>query len=472
MSFKKGSKRKMEKGNRGMMPMRRPEKIRNWLIFFFFLFFIAPAWAAEELPAKGKPFTLEQCVALALKYHPSLMGGRESVLASKARVEQALAAYYPQINLNGIYNTATNNYSSTRITQSQSRGSYDWTFYEAYTMGPTLHMTLYDFGRTSNSVQINRENVKASEETLSTTRQSVVFNVKQAYFGALQYLHLITVAEETINQMKYHLEQARGFYQAGTRPKIDVTKAEVDLANAQLALIQVRNNYQVARVTLNNAMGLRQTLTFPIEDILGFQAMTITQEEILRSAYERRPELLQLKAQQRSQEATVKLAQSNYYPILSGDASYLYRGPDVNDLYWDASLTATVSIPIFTGFSTRSQIAEAKANLRNLNAQEETLKLNIRLEAEQAFLSLQLSKEQIDVTEKSLGQAKENYDLATGRYQVGVGSPLEVADAEASLANARANNIQALYNYKVAEAKIIQVMGVPVENQIGKQDSR
>jgi outer membrane protein len=239
-----------------------------------------------------------------------------------------------------------------------------------------------------------------------------------------------------------------------------------------LAMIQVKNNYQVARVTLNNAMGLRQSLTFPIEDILGFQPMTISQEEILRSAYERRPELLQVKAQQRSQEAAVNLARSGYYPILSGNASYLYHGESMDDLYWDASLTATVSIPIFTGFSTRNQVAEARANLRNLNAQEEALKLNIRLEAEQAFLSLQLAKEQIDVTGKSLGQAKENYDLATGRYQVGVGSPLEVADAEVLLANARASNIQALYNYKVAEAKIIQVMGIPVKNQAEKQDSR
>jgi outer membrane protein len=463
----------MEKGNRGMIPMRRPEKIWKWLIFFFFLFFIAPAWAAEELPEKGKPFTLDQCVALALQYHPSLMGGRESVLASKARVEQALAAYYPQINLNGSYNTSTYNFSSSRITSNQpGQGSHSWTFYDVYSMGPNLSMTLYDFGRTSNNVKINRENVKASEETLTNTRQTVVFNVKQAYFSVLQSQHLITVAEETINQMKYHLEQAQGFYQAGTRPKIDVTKAEVDLANAQLALIQVRNNNQVARVTLNNAMGLQRTLTFPIEDILGFQAMAITQEEILRSAYERRPELLQLKAQQRSQEATVKLARSGYYPILSGNASYLYRGESMDDLYGDASLTATVSIPIFTGFSTRSQVAEAKANLRNLNAQEETLKLNIRLEAEQAFLSLQLAKEQIEVTGKSLAQAKENYDLATGRYQVGVGSPLEVADAEVLLANARARNIQALYDYKVAEAKIIQVMGIPVKNQEEKQDFR
>jgi outer membrane protein TolC len=86
--------------------------------------------------------------------------------------------------------------------------------------------------------------------------------------------------------------------------------------------------------------------------------------------------------------------------------------------------------------------------------------LNIRLQGEQAYLGLKLADEQIRVTEKAVGQAQENYDLATGRYQVGVGSPLEITDAEVSLANARANYIQALYNYKIAEAKIDNAMGL------------
>ena len=90
---------------------------------------------------------------------------------------------------------------------------------------------------------------------------------------------------------------------------------------------------------------------------------------------------------------------------------------------WDWSFGVTLSVPIFSGFSTPNQVAEAKANLRNLEAQEETLRLNIRLEAEQAYLSLKEAMERITVTEKTVDQAKENYDLASGRYQVGVGRP-------------------------------------------------
>ncbi len=431
-----------------------------WQSLFIFFLLAWPAWAQQvEIPSQGKPLTLEQCTAMALKYHPSLRANQATIEASKARVEQALANYYPQVNLTGSYNTATSNFASVSTSIPGAAGGHTWTFYDLYSAGLALNQNIYDFGRTANNVTINRENVRASEQDLTTTKQLVVLNLKQAYFGVLQTLRLIQVAEDTVKQMQDHLAQAEGFYQAGTRPKIDVTKAGVDLANAELALVQARNNYQVAQVTLNNALGLRQDLTFPVEDTLALTPMEISREEILKAAYEKRPELLQLKAKQQAQEATIKLAQSSYYPILSGTANYLYRGPEPGDMYWDLSLGAVLSIPLFSGFSSPNQVAEARANLRNLQAQEESLKLNIRLEADQAYLSLKLAYEQVAVTEKSQAQAQENFELATGRYQVGVGSPLEVTDAEVLLANARANNVTALYNYKVSEARIEKAMG-------------
>jgi outer membrane protein len=431
-----------------------------WLGLLVLFLLPGPAAADEELPQPGKPLTLAQCMALALKYHPSLQASQETVIASKARVEQALANYYPQVNANGSYNSATANFVFLGGTNFAGGISEKWTFYDVYSAGLSLNQNIYDFGRTSNTVKINRENTKASEQDLVTTKQIVVLNVKQAYYGVLQTLRLIQVAEDTVKQMQDHLAQAQGFYKAGTHPKIDVTKAEVDLANAQLALIQTRNNYKVAQVTLNNALGLRQDLSFTIEDILGFKPMEITLEQILKTAYEQRPEILKLKAQELAQEATIKLAQSSYYPTLSGVANYLYRGTGPSPMYWDLSIGAVLSVPIFSGFSSPNQVVEARANLRNLQAQQEATRQNIRLEADQAYLSLKLANEQVGVTEKSVAQAQENFELATGRYQVGVGSPLEVTDAEVLLANARANYITALYNNKVSEAKIEKAMGV------------
>lgn len=434
----------------------------NSLMILFLLCSGVASSQEVSLPQPGKPLSLNECVALALRFNPALQSNQAAVVAQKARVEQAMAAYYPQINFNANYNTATSNFATIGgTTIGLGRNQSNWTFTDLFSMGPTLNQLIYDFGRTSSSVKINQENAKANEQDLITTKQTVILNVQQAYFGVLQGQRLVEVAKDVVSQTKQHLEQAQGFYQAGTRPKIDVTKAEVDMANAQLALIQATNNFAVAQVTLNNAIGFTQSLTFPVEDILGFTPREYQLENIVKTAYEQRPEIMQIKAKQRSQEAAIELAQSSYYPILSGNASNLYRTNSVpNDLVWDWSFGITLSVPLFSGFSSPNQVAEQRANLTNLMAQEETLKLNIRLEAEQAYLSQKQAAEQVRVTEKAVGQAQENYDLASGRYQVGVGSPLEITDAEVQLANAKANNIQALYNYKVAVAKIERAMGI------------
>ena len=442
-----------------------------WGLNLILLLFCASWVFAEDLlPEPGKPLTLDQVRAIALKFHPSLVANKETVIANKTLVEQALAAYYPQLNLNNSYTALTTNFSTSPLASTPTGGGaalpistpdrYRWTFTNIVSTGLVATQTLYDFGRTSNTVKINQENVVSSQENVSITRLTVILNVDQAFYGVLLNMRLIKVAEDAVAQTNQHLEQARGFYQAGTQPKIYVTNAEVAFANAQLALIQARNNYQVAQVTLNTAMGLRQDLQYEIEDSLDYKPRQITLEEILNTAYVKRPELLQFKALERGQEATIKLAKASYYPILSGNASYLWRSTGFDQtFYWDWFLGASLNFPLFSGFSTPAQIDQGKATLRSLQAQEENTKLSIRLEGEQAYLGLKLADEQIRVTEKAVVQAQENYDLASGRYQVGVGSPLEITDAEVSLATARANYIQALFNYKVGEARIEKAMG-------------
>ena len=119
-----------------------------------------------------------------------------------------------------------------------------------------------------------------------------------------------------------------------------------------------------------------------------------------------------------------------------------------------------MSIPIFSGFSTKHQISEAKANLLVLTANEETLRQSVLLEVQQAYLNLTEAGERITVAELTAKQAQENFDIANGRYAAGVGNPIEVTDADVALSNAKTAHNQALYDYKVARASLEKAMGV------------
>lgn len=425
------------------------------LIAWLILFVIQTVPAQEGLPPEGHPLSLQDCITLALTYHPLLSAGQASIEVQKARVEQALSAYYPQIDFKAGYNTATANYSGA------GASTHNWKFHDLFSTGPSLNQLIYDFGRTADSVKINRENLAAEQYDLETVRQNVIFNVQQAYYGVLQSLELIQVARETLTQNQERLTQAEGFYTAGTRPKIDVTKAEVDLANAELALIRSQNNYQVARAALNNALGLKEGLRFAVDEQVDFSPRPVLLEEILETALVNRPEMLQLKAKQRGQEAAIGLARAGHYPTLSGSVSNTWRTDTVpNDFAWDWSIGASLTVPIFSGFSTQSRVTEARAQLRNLAAREESLRQEIYLEAEEVFLNFNEALQRIAVARKAMDQAKENYELARARYQVGIGQVLEINDAEVLLANARANHINALYDFKVSEARIEKTMGL------------
>jgi outer membrane protein TolC len=332
--------------------------------------------------------------------------------------------------------------------------------FDQYSTGISASQTFFDFWKTRSQVNIQKLNADSARADLSNTEEQVILNVKASYYGVLKAKRNLVVAEETVKQFQQHLEQAKAFYEVGTKPKFDVTKAEVDLGNAQLNLISTRNSLKIAMVILNNAIGVPEAPEYQIEDSLSFSKYSITFKEAVDKAYENRPELRSILLKKKATEESVSLAKKGYLPVLNGDASYSWAGDkfNLNDGGWSAGLT--LSIPIFSGFSTKHEISEAKANLLVLTANEETLRQTVLLEVQQSLLNLAEAEERITVAELTVKQAQENADIANGRYAAGVGNPIEVTDADVALSNARTANNQALYDYKLARASLEKAMGV------------
>jgi outer membrane protein len=265
---------------------------------------------------------------------------------------------------------------------------------------------------------------------------------------------------DTVKQYALHLEQAKGFYAVGTKPKFDVIQAEVNLSNAKLNLIKAGNDLKIAKVNLNNAMGVPNAPDYSIEDNLSFKKYEITLEDALARAFENRPDLQSSVAKRKAGEVSIDSAKANYYPFLTGNAAYNWAGQrfDQYDNGWNVG--ALLTFPVFSGFLTKYQTEEAKANLNVLKANEESVRQTVILDVQQAYLNLIQAEESIPTAELGLQQAQENMDIVNGRYAAGVGNPIEVTDAELSLANAKLSYIQALYQDKVAQANLEKAMGL------------
>jgi outer membrane protein TolC len=160
-----------------------------------------------------------------------------------------------------------------------------------------------------------------------------------------------------------------------------------------------------------------------------------------------------------SSRESINLARKGYFPVVNGNATYQYTGTDfpLSD-GWSYGLNLTA--PIFNGFLTKYQVAEAHANYDTASATERALRLSIYSQVQQGYLLLRQAKESIATSEIAVRQAKENVDLALGRYQAGVGSPIEVTDALTALANVEVAYVSALTDYKNAQAGIEVAIGV------------
>lgn len=413
---------------------------------------------AEDLILKDDLLTLDRAVSIALKQHPSVLAGQGAVDVTRAKKGQAEAGYWPALDATAGYSRVKSSSSSSLI-QGSSGYSPSHSF-EQYSSGATVKQTLFDFGKTGSNVNIQKQNIEASKTDLENTEEQVILNVKQAYYNLLRAKRNRIVAAETVKQFEQHLDQAKAFYEVGTKPKFDVTKAEVDLSAARLSLIKADNAVRIAVVSLNNAMGLPEAPEYLIEDNLSFEKYDVTMEDAVKNALANRPELKSIMARKKASEESVVFARKGYFPMLTGNASWSWSGErfDVKDGGWNAGMT--LSIPIFSGFLTKYQVSEAKANLNILNANEEALRQNILFEVQQNYLNLKEAEERIATAELTERQAVENYEIASGRYAAGVGNPIEVTDAEVTLSNARTNHIQALYDYKAGRAILEKAMGV------------
>jgi outer membrane protein len=441
-------------------------KIHLWLYVAMVLWFPQAGTAAEPSVPSGqtgqppatqeKVLRLEDAVRIAVENHPSIKASQEQIGAQEAVLGQQLGAYYPTISLNNTYSTGNTSGSTSSPDQSAS---------EAYSSQATFSMTLYDFGKREGNVQSARETVRATQYAYTTTVNNIVFSAKQSYYAYLQAAALLRVREQAVKDQELLVNQARGFFEVGTRAKIDVARAESNFYSAQADLVTAQNAVQVALVTLKNALGVPELPGIPRlpDEPLLVTPPPISLEEAKKTAFTSRPELLQFGAQRKAQDQQIAAARRGHLPDFLFSANYGRRknSEDGNTFPLQPAWAVQLSfnIPIFDGFRTTNRVEQAVRTYYSIKDQEEQQRQLVALDVEQSYLNLRQAEGRVTANRAAAQAAKENLDLANGRYQVGVGSIIESTDAETLNVTAQTNLINSLFDYKVAEAQLAKAMG-------------
>lgn len=399
---------------------------------------------------------LEECLRYALGNNPRIQAAMQDVFASDARIRQAWSAYFPQFGWQTGY---------TKIKQLQLSDALGRNLtFNYWVLGQlSASQMLYDFGVTQNQVTIRKLDNQGYKITLTATVNDVICEVKKAYYNFQYAIEAKKVAEDMVAKYSAFYEQAKAFYKVGTKPKVDVTIAEVNLSNAKLSLIQAENAVDIAMAKLNNTMGLPYSNRYKLTETLRYDPCDITLDKAIKTAQDSRPEFLLAEVKVEEARQNVQLVKKSYFPQITIEGQYQLGGSHPTSNY-GYNYGGYLNFPTINGMLIKNEIKEAKALYSKEQSNAITTKNDIYYAVQEAFYSLTEKKNAIPVAFLGLKQAKENYELSYGRYKVGVGDPIELKEAQVQYQNAMLTYYQTMYDYNAARAELEKNIGRNIAN--------
>ena len=404
----------------------------------------------KQLPAQdivSDTLTLKECINMGLQNNPKFQSSQFFVEENKAKVDEVRSGYYPAINLNTNADTYSKNNGSQR--------------YNNYNSGISASYSLFDGFRTKATYNAAKDNYEANIYQHESNKQDLTLNIIYAYYKILQSERILISAEEAVKNSNLHLGFANAKYKAGMATRSDILKSEVELSNVELYRIKAVNTLLAAKGNLNMLLGLQSNNQIEIVDDLSVVNENLIQpfDTLYNEAINSRTELKKFQSLLSAQQQYIQVAKGGFYPSLNANANYNFAGAEISGLQQNWWLGMTLTIPVFKGFSTKARVSQEQLALKGLEKDFESLKQQISQEVWNAYLAVKESVERIATTSKGVESARENLAMAEGEYKEGVGSIIQLTDAQTSFITADQNYIQALSDYKISFAELERTIG-------------
>lgn len=413
----------------------------------------AAAWAQDSAQVP-QPLTLKDAIRIALQKHPSVAIARNQLEQAKARRDQAQARYFPTISPSATY---VNQQTRTALPGFGTRvGTIDETRTDI-----SLRQTVFDSGQRELSAAQARRSVESAEQAYRDAVQQKVLSVTTAYYELLRRMALQKVASANVQRAQQTVDVVKAQVEVGVAAQKDVLQAEAELANAQVSLIQARNQVRLAEASLRNELGVGQEVPLQVAEVGDKEAEQLpplgSLEEYLNQAFTQRPDYQRQRISSEIQRLSLRLAQIQAGIQIQSDFTYGRRiDPDPGDT---RSFTVSATYPLFDGGSARAAVRDARAGYDSALQQLEQLKLTVRLDVEQAYLTRAEAHERLNAARKALEAAQVNYQAALESRKEGVSSLIEVINAQVALVNAETNYVQAIYDLLTADARLQRAVG-------------
>lgn len=420
------------------------------------------------VPLPSGPMTLEQALEHALSHNVTLRKGRQDLEEAQGLSIQQRAARLPRLGSTGNYQRLDEG-RIERVQFSAAQPATPFLNNQSWNANLVVTQPIYAGGRYRSLARSSRLNREASLAAYQALVANTLLEVRIAYSDVLLSVEQIAVQEASKQQLERELETARRSLEAGSVPRFNVLRAEVELANSLPPLIRARNQERIARNTLALLLGCdipaESGVDIPLRtaDSLRAEPFEISVGAALNAAWMRRPEIKAAEASSRLRHEEVLQTRADLLPSLSGTAGYGVQNRNfIRDL--DRTLDGwTVGVQanwlLFDFGSTQAKVSMARAREEKARLEIEDVRRRIELEVRTAFSSFLESKEVLTSQTRVIEQAEEAVRLVGARSEAGSSTQLEVLSAQTALKLSRTQFSQALRDYTVAKARLERAMG-------------
>ena len=452
----------------------------------------------KKQPKNFTTMSIQDCVKYAIEHNPNLSVSEQRINAAKSGIGQQRANYAPRLTARVNYNHNDNN--GTRVINSHENSL-------GFNVG--ISEMIWDFGKTTAKINM------AKFDTLSAHYDflNITYDVKINYFRVLMALANLDIYEQNVRIQTLNYDRTKAMFDEGLKSKIDVVNAEANLADAKIQLVEGQNNLATSVIALQNSMyyqeehpfivqntesfGFLKTdykkkmqemdnikpsgfsfkknedglimLTSGIEhnDIIQdyeFNPFKLSKQDAVDKALEQRPDLKSNRMLAKVQEESLKAIKKQYAPEITGDLTWGYTK---NESTYSSPLQVGASIGLgsINPYGIHYQIQEGEAYLDIANHNINISKSDIFWEVQSNYVNMRQLERKIPLMNQKVKATLENFELADGRYSVGLNNYVELQDALANYNTAQLNFVEAVFEYNVARETLLKSMGVGVNDK-------
>lgn len=443
--------------------MKKNYKIIS-LILVYLAAFVPRAWCEEvEEGYATISLTLNDSIRIAFKNNKDIQIQEQELDIAKANILGARSQFLPNVDLSAGYtrNGAVLNFGQL------SQAKKDMGIFTGYKndnqVGLTINESIYNGGANIANLNQAKLGLNVSSETLRAKKLDVEFEAKRLYYGLLLAYETERITQDLVDQAKAHYENVKQKYAQGTSSRFDVLQSKVQVSKYTPELVRAKNAVNLIAADLKKLLGFKMQVTIKLKDTLTYSAINIRERDFLSQAYLNKPEMILRSLGVDISRWSIEMARSGWRPQVNANAGYSFTSNNTANMLnnrhnlWNVGVSVT--IPLFDGFSTKAKVDEAKAKYEQANLEKENLSDQIAVEVRRACLDLQEAEAIIGSQKDNIEEAKEALRIAGVSYDNGVGTNLDILDAQVSLSQIEQNLAEGIYDYQMAHAYLDRTMG-------------